>query len=110
MKTIRVTHGFIDTGYSLSVQRFCPKPGDSMCQAWWDEDTLWEHYTPPFAIANMSEISEEIERYVDTAIVPSINSLLGRSDALLWETYAMAFKYANSTSVCVVSASKHTNV
>jgi hypothetical protein len=110
MKTIRVTHGFIDTGYSLSVQRFCPKSGDSMCQAWWDEDTLWEHYTPPFAIANMSEIPEEIERYVDTAIVPSINSLLARSDALLWETYAMAFKYANSTSVCVVSASKHTHV
>jgi len=100
-KTIRVTHGFMNTGYTLRVQQFYPKPGDSLCRAWWDGDTLREHYAPPFAIANMREASQEVERYVDTAIIPSINSLLGRSDALLWETYAMAFKYANSTLVCI---------
>jgi hypothetical protein len=58
----------------------------------------------------MKDASQEIERYVDTAIVPSINCLLGRSHALLWETYAMAFKYANSTSVCIEFRSQTTHV
>jgi len=99
IKTIEISQGF-GTGYKVEVREFIPEEGDLRYEVWSHNGVRQYHKTPDWAIADMAKMSEIMKKSAVEDIGPYITHLINPSDALLWNTYWMAYKHSKEASVC----------
>lgn len=97
--SIKISLTIADAPFELKVRRFIPKHGDMLQEVWTNgsgQIVCWP--TPPYAIADMLQAKEAIEKSIDKYAALYIKGLFGEStgeQTLLWETYLEAFRHAN---------------
>lgn len=90
---VHVSHGIPGLTYTLRLRRFVPQLHDMLYETWFDEmsNEFKRHDIAPYAVADMDQLHQETERYIDAGVVPFITKLYGSSeDSILWTTYSMA--------------------
>jgi hypothetical protein len=97
--SIKISLTIADAPFELKVRRFIPKKADLPHEVWINASgqiVCWP--TPPYAIADMLQAKEVIEKSIDKYAALYIKGLFGEStgeQTLLWETYLEAFRRAN---------------
>jgi hypothetical protein len=97
--SIKISLTIADAPFELKVRRFIPKKDDLPHEVWINASgqiVCWP--TPPYAIADMLQAKEVIEKSIDKYAALYIKGLLGEStgeQTLLWKTYLEAFRRAN---------------
>ncbi|KAI1326691.1 hypothetical protein F5Y16DRAFT_225394 [Xylariaceae sp. FL0255] len=97
VRTIWVTQDVAGLEYSLRVRQFVPIPGDSLRRSWSTRGVEKHYECSNYAIENMLEAGENLKKFVDNSIEPSIDFYIDKSDWLLHQTYKMALKHSEES-------------
>ncbi|KAL5940400.1 hypothetical protein ACKVV1_008069 [Pyricularia oryzae] len=99
-RTIHVTEGFTGSSVALRVRQFVPQAGDSLERSWVGPDgTKRSVHIPHFAVVDMDATKAVLDKYIRNGIWEMCKKVIGPSKALIWNTYALALKRANSPAV-----------
>ncbi|TLS24853.1 hypothetical protein PpBr36_08631 [Pyricularia pennisetigena] len=99
-RTIHVTEGFTGSSVALRVRQFVPQAGDSLERSWVAPDgTRRSVHIPHFAVVDMDATKVVLDKYIRSGIWAMCKKVIGPNKALIWNTYALALKRANSQAV-----------
>jgi hypothetical protein len=98
-KTIEITQDMGGISYSVLVRSFIPIKGDSLSWTWMTAGTKRSYICFPYAIVDVAKTAGDLLRAVDESIPAVVESEIDDTDKLLWDTYAMAFRYSKFTQV-----------
>jgi hypothetical protein len=104
VKTISVTQDRGSSAFQLHVKEFVPVEGDRLLKDWMHNGVRKVRRLPPYAIADIRVATRELQHFVDTNAASYIEDDLDDTDKLLWNTYAMAFRYASIAHVCLLTS------
>jgi hypothetical protein len=95
-RRIEITLGLCQEPFAVTVRKFVPIIGDSLERSWYDGPTRKSKMIEPYAIARMSVVAVDFQRYVDANATQCMEHILAGSDVLIQETYAMASRHIKS--------------
>lgn len=99
-KTIHVTEGFTGTSVALRVRQFIPQAGDSLERSWVGNDGVRRSvHIPNFAVVDMDATKASFDKYIKNGIWETCKRMIGPENTLMWNTYALAMKLANSPAM-----------
>lgn len=95
-RRIEITLGLCQEPFAVTVRKFVPIIGDSLERSWYDGPIRKSKMIEPYAIARMSVVAVDFQRYVDANATQCMEHILAGSDVLIQETYAMASRHIKS--------------
>ena len=99
IKEVEITQDVGGAWYKLHVREFIPIPGDSLERKWKTKGVQLSYPCTPYAIADMHETIQELNRYVHDTVTTSIEEFTDETDNLLRQTYVMAHRFSQITQV-----------
>lgn len=99
VKTITISQIFLDAPYKVQVRRFVPVEGDLLEEKWTTNGEVRTTKFPCYALSDMNATADFLVRFIDKNVGTYIKGAIGESDALIWDTYWMAFRHANAAKV-----------
>lgn len=99
IKTITLTQDVGDCKYNLQVRKFVPVEGDAVHRTWKTNGEAKTHACTEYAIANMGQTGPQLLNFARNNILRFIYHYIPKEDKLMFETYRMAFSYAQNVTV-----------
>lgn len=67
-RTIRLSQIFVDALYQVELKELFPVEGDMLEDRWTSESVTKSHSIPRYALANMEETANMLQRFVDIQV------------------------------------------
>jgi hypothetical protein len=98
-KVIQLTQDCGGSAFEVEVKPFIPVDGDVLARTWVTNNVKKSYECAPYAIVNMSKTGMELCRFINNSIAAVIEAEIDETNKLLWDTYAMAYRYSEFAEV-----------